>query len=153
MRACTAELSHDAEKEVYCPHLNAARDERDGRWVNRVPYYYSAYQHGSVSINSKASDKAKAALWDFFVYANVESLDVVSQKKGPTYLDPFRRSQLDISVKEYWTPPWSESAYETMRKVTLWAGQSPNVALPLAVNDDGDVLRLVDAGLVGARRD
>ena len=48
MRACTAELSHDAEKEVYCPHLNAARDERDGRWVNRVPYYYSAYQHGSV---------------------------------------------------------------------------------------------------------
>ena len=91
MRACTAELSHDEEKEVYCPHLcgnqisgvprgvaiprhrrdvvpvtasarwrggsrrstqsepnslvdfhtgphlNAARDERDGRWVNRVP--------------------------------------------------------------------------------------------------------------------
>ena len=73
MRACTAELSHDEEKEVYCPHLNAARDERDGRWVNRVPYYYSAYQHGSVSINSKASDSSKAALWDFFVFANVES--------------------------------------------------------------------------------
>ena len=31
MRACTAELQHDEEKEVYCPHLNAARDERDGR--------------------------------------------------------------------------------------------------------------------------
>ncbi len=54
MRACTAELSHDEEREVYCPHLNAARDERDGRWVNRVPYYYSAYQYGSVSINSIA---------------------------------------------------------------------------------------------------
>ena len=96
-----------------------------------MPYYYSAYQHGSVSINSKASPSSKAALWDFFVYANVESLDVVSQKKGPTYLDPFRRSQLDISAKDYWTPPWSERDYDDMRMITLWAGQSPNVALPL----------------------
>ena len=28
---------------------------------------------------------------------------------------------------------WSERDYTDMRKVTLWAGQSPNVALPLAV--------------------
>jgi hypothetical protein len=84
-------------------YLGRGRDERDGRWVNRVPYYYSAYQHGSVSINSKAPDKAKAALWDFFVYANVESLDVVSQKKGPTYLDPFRRPSWPYPRRRSWS--------------------------------------------------
>ncbi|KAH8093629.1 hypothetical protein JL720_4776 [Aureococcus anophagefferens] len=117
MRRCTAETGAgvDAAAEVHCPFLDAARDERDGVWVNRVPYYYSAYQHSSISINAKATEPRKALVWDFVVFANVDALDVVAQRLGPTYLDPFRRSQLDASHEEVYDDAFGAREYAAMR--------------------------------------
>jgi len=139
MRKCTAEVGHNVDEatHVTCPHLDPARDERGGSWINRVPYFYSAYQHASISINAKAPQARRDMVWDFAVFANVESLPVISQKLGPTYLDPFRRSQLneDADTERHWMPPWSRVDYDGMRATLLWAGSSANAVPGLALAD------------------
>ena len=67
------------------------------------------------------------------VFANVDALDVVAQRLGPTYLDPFRRSQLDASHEEVYDDAFGAREYAAMRDVFLWAGSSPNAALPLSL--------------------
>ena len=52
----------------------------------------------------------KAMVWDLLVYANVNALEVVSGKLGPTYLDPFRRSHLDATARDTWIPPYDAAA-------------------------------------------
>ena len=56
-------------------------------------------------------------VWDLLVYANVNALEVVSGKLGPTYLDPFRRSHLDATARDTWIPPWSVQDYNALRDV------------------------------------
>jgi len=137
MRRCTAEIGEgvDEDTHVHCPHLDAARDERGGAWINRVPYFYSAYQHASVSINAGAPTARRDLIWAFAVFANTEALGVVSQNEGPTYLDPFRRSHLDEEAERWWLPPWTRANYEDMRATLLWAGSSANVLPGLALDD------------------
>lgn len=96
-----------------------------------MPYYYSAYQHSSVSIRADAPAERRDVIWDLMVYANVEALPVVSQALGPTYLDPFRRSHFTGEARASYSAKWTEAGYAMLRDVFLWAGSSPNVGLPL----------------------
>lgn len=72
MKACTHEIN-PKPGEVVCPYLDSEEDERDGVWINRTPYYYSAYQHSSISIRQDAPQANRDLIWDFVVMANVES--------------------------------------------------------------------------------
>jgi len=132
MKTCTPEANPKGN-EVMCPYLDAEEDERDGVWINRAPYFYSAYQHSSISIRDGADPAAKDLLWDFIVMANLEAAPVVAQDLGPTYLDPFRRSHLTPETRGLYDSMWSDQMYDDLRKEFLYAGSSPNSALPLSI--------------------
>jgi hypothetical protein len=132
MKKCNPETP-PPEGHVTCPFLDQVADNQDGDWINRVPYYYSAYQHSSISLRKTASEEHKELLWDFLVFANVNAAAVVAQKEGSTYLDPFRRSQIAPEAKPLYGSAWSEQMYNDMRQVYLWAGTTPNAALPLSI--------------------
>eukprot|EP01065_Artemidia_motanka_P022686 TRINITY_DN26884_c0_g1_i1.p1 TRINITY_DN26884_c0_g1~~TRINITY_DN26884_c0_g1_i1.p1 ORF type:complete len:1048 (+),score=320.32 TRINITY_DN26884_c0_g1_i1:139-3282(+) len=135
MKACTPETP-PGEGMVTCPYLDPEMDERDGVWINRAPYYYSAYQHSSVSIRLGAPNGD--LIWDFMVYANLEAAPVVAQALGPTYLDPFRRSHITPENRNLYLDAWTDQMYDDLRRTFLWAGSTPNSALPLSVPGQED---------------
>jgi hypothetical protein len=137
MKRCTPEINPKAG-EVNCPYLDSEEDERDGVWINRVPYYYSAYQHSSVSIRKDAPQAQRDLIWDFVVMANIESAPVVSQHLGATYLDPFRRSHLTPETRYLYSKAWTEQMYDDLTKEFYYAGSSPNSALPLSIPGEED---------------
>lgn len=65
--------------------------------------------------------------------ANLEAAPVVAQDLGPTYLDPFRRSHLTPETRGLYDSMWSDQMYDDLRKEFLYAGSSPNSALPLSI--------------------
>uniref|UniRef100_A0A7S4K0D7 Uncharacterized protein n=1 Tax=Odontella aurita TaxID=265563 RepID=A0A7S4K0D7_9STRA len=132
MKSCTPELDPQ-EGEVNCPHLDPEEDERDGVWINRAPYYYSAFQHCSISFRAEALQENRDLLWDFVVMANLESAPVVAQALGNTYLDPFRRSHLTPETRKFYSKEWTEQQYEDLRRTFFWAGSTPNTVLPLSI--------------------
>lgn len=132
MKSCTPELDPQ-EGEVNCPHLDSEEDERDGVWINRAPYYYSAYQHSSISLRAGAPQANRDLLWDFLVMANLESAPIVAQALGNTYLDPFRRSHFNPENRQLYSTAWTDQMYEDLKRTFFWAGSTPNSALPLSI--------------------
>eukprot|EP00756_Hemistasia_phaeocysticola_P028128 Hpha_TRINITY_DN16160_c0_g2::TRINITY_DN16160_c0_g2_i1::g.3154::m.3154 len=132
MKKCTPEIRPRAD-EVNCPYLDSEEDERDGAWINRSPYYYSAFQHCSISLRVQAPQENRDLLWEFIVFANLEATPVVAQKLGSTYLDPFRRSHLSDESRADYLSAWSDQMYADLRRTFYWAGSTPNTALPLSI--------------------
>jgi len=137
MKSCTPEIN-PKEGEVNCPYLDSEEDEQDGVWINRTPYYYSAYQHCSISIRQEAPQSKRDLIWDFLVMANLESTPVVAQALGPTYLDPFRRSHLRPETKELYSDAWTDQQYADLQKEFFYAGSNPNSAMPLSIPGQED---------------
>lgn len=137
MKSCTPEIN-PKEGEVNCPYLDSEEDEQDGVWINRTPYYYSAYQHCSISIRQEAPQSKRDLIWDFLVMANLESTPVVAQALGPTYLDPFRRSHLRPETKELYSDAWTDQQYMDLQKEFFYAGSNPNSAMPLSIPGQED---------------
>jgi len=137
MMKCTPEID-PKEDEVNCPYLDPEEDERDGVWINRAPYYYSAFQHCSISFRKDAPLANRDLLWDFVVMANLEAAPVVAQALGSTYLDPFRRSHLSEENKELYSKAWTDQQYEDLRRTFFWAGSTGNTVLPLSIPGQED---------------